>query len=253
MTHRKIEDKTCLSYWFPKIEAAGLPVPKTEILTVPEEAAMAIWKIFDGEPVSEKAQPFFNAIKAAAARMGYPCFLRTGQTSGKHDWKNTCFLEFGGDIPNHVFSLVDFSECADLMGLNWYYWVVREYLPIKPFAVCSRYSDMPVCREFRFFVEDEKIICRHPYWPEHAIKQGGADISDEIYQALCRIENQGELDKIASAAGRAVGGAWSVDLLETERGWYLTDMAETHKSWHWEDFKIESPHKNTQSSKGLNA
>jgi hypothetical protein len=27
------EDKTCLSYWFPKIEAAGLPVPKTKIVS----------------------------------------------------------------------------------------------------------------------------------------------------------------------------------------------------------------------------
>lgn len=247
MTHRKIEDKTCLSYWFPKIEAAGLPVPKTEILTVPEEAAQAIWKVLDGKLLSEKAGPFLNKIKAVAGDMGYPCFLRTGQTSAKHDWNKTCYLKRPEDVPNHVLSLVEFSEMASLMGLNWYYWVVREYLPINPFAACPRYSDMPVCREFRFFVEDERIICRHPYWPKHAIEQGGADISGETYQELCRMENQEALDEIASAAGRAVGGSWSVDLLETERGWYLTDMAEAHKSWHWEDCGRPTPEQSPES------
>ena len=31
-------DKTALSYWFPKLEAAGLPVPKTVLLEMPLEA-----------------------------------------------------------------------------------------------------------------------------------------------------------------------------------------------------------------------
>ena len=44
-----------------------------------------------------------------------------------------------------------------------------------------------------------------------------------------------ELRNLASAAGKAVGGEWSVDILETRRGWYITDMAEAYKSWHWKD------------------
>jgi hypothetical protein len=40
------------------------------------------------------------------------------------------------------------------------------------------------------------------------------------------------LTELANAAGRAVGGVWSIDLLETRRGWMVTDMAEAHKSWH---------------------
>jgi len=216
-------DKTCLTYWFPKIQAAGIPVPKTIILTMPEETKNAIWKVFDGESLTDKAYPFFDSINAAVESIGgYPCFLRTGQTSGKHSWRKTCFLETTKDIMGHVLSLVEFSEMVDIVGLDWTYWVVREYLPIKPFAICPRYSDMPVCREFRFFVQDGKIICRHPYWPLHAIKQGGVDMDKKTYGKLCHMDNQEVLDKIASTAGRVVGGAWSVDLLETENGWYLT-------------------------------
>jgi len=41
--------KTALSYWFPKIEAAGIPVPRTKILRMPREAREAIWAAFDGK------------------------------------------------------------------------------------------------------------------------------------------------------------------------------------------------------------
>ena len=234
MTHHKIEDKTCLSYWFPKIKEAGLPVPLTATLEMPEHMKMSFYRVFDGIPLSDSAEPFFNQIKNLTDAMGYPCFLRTGQTSAKHSWKNTCYLERPEDIRRHVISIIEFSLMADLMGLDFSVWVVRKYLPIRPFTICPRYEDMPVCREFRFFVEDEKIICRHPYWPLHAIEQGGVEMDAEIYRELCRMDDQGALDEIVSAAGRVVGGAWSVDILETERGWYLTDMAEAHKSWHWE-------------------
>jgi hypothetical protein len=45
--------------------------------------------------------------------------------------------------------------------------------------------------------------------------------------------NGSEPNTFAKAAGCAVGGAWSVDILETKRGWFVTDMAEAEKSFHW--------------------
>jgi len=77
------------------------------------------------------------------------------------------------------------------------------------------------------------VKCHHPYWPLWTLREGEPD-KDIDYEAFCRIEDDEELSDIASRAGMAVGGAWSVDLLETKRGWYLTDMAEALKSFHWE-------------------
>jgi hypothetical protein len=45
-------------------------------------------------------------------------------------------------------------------------------------------------------------------------------------------DTERQLTDLANAAGRAVGGAWSIDVLETRRGWYVTDMAEAASSWH---------------------
>ncbi len=225
-------DKTALSYWFPIIEAAGLPVPKTIILKMPEEAQKEIWAMFDGIAPDGVANPFFAEIDEAAKQFGYPCFLRTDMTSGKHFWEDTCLLMSIDDIPNHVFRIAEFSEMADVFGLDWTTWVVRELLPTMPLGVCSKYGNMPICREFRYFVEDGEVKCHHPYWPLWTLEQGKPN--QEIdYESFCRVENEAELAGIASRAGKAVGGSWSVDLLETKRGWYLTDMAEASKSYHW--------------------
>jgi hypothetical protein len=91
---------------------------------------------------------------------------------------------------------------------------------------------MPLCREFRFFVADGEVRCSHPYWPTEAIEQGGA--SPALSVELARPENYGAAAELAQRVSRAIEGAWSVDILETKRGWFVTDMAEAEKSFHWE-------------------
>ena len=227
-------DKTCMSYWFPKIEAGSLPVPITIMLEMPSEAFRDIYRLFDGEGLEGDAEPFFAEVRKAAEGIGYPCFLRTGHTSGKHDWDRTCYVQSADDVANHIVSIVEYSEMAGIIGLPSKVWAVREFLPTKPLGLCPAFGNMPICREFRFFVEDSSVRCWHPYWPRHALEQGGADISNENYEAFCQLDDGDGLHEMALAAGAIVGGAWSVDFLETERGWYLIDMAEAEKSFHWE-------------------
>lgn len=232
------ENKTALSYWFPRLTYAGLPVPKTWILHMPKEAQACVWAAFDGKDGAEGEQKTFREfvadLKSRIDEAGLPAFLRTDHTSGKHNWKRTCFVPSSDpkDIGSHIFAIAEFSEICDMIGLPWDTWVVREYLPIKPLGVCPGYEDMPLCREFRFFVNDGEVVCWHPYWPMDALEQGGADVS--LYEKLTSApEDYATLYKLAFRAARAIEGAWSVDILETERGWYITDMAEAHKSYHW--------------------
>jgi hypothetical protein len=82
-------------------------------------------------------------------------------------------------------------------------WVVREFLPTMPVGVCPRYGNMPVCREFRYFIEDGRYCCSHPYWPMESLIDGGFDLSVLDFTALCAGRTQ-ELDRIAIAAGKAV-------------------------------------------------
>lgn len=243
-------DRNCLSYWFPKLEAAGLPVPKTRIVT-----CESLLPILDGIP-----PPWFDTFiaelhLAASAVGGYPVFLRTGQGSGKHSWSETCYVKSHEDLGQHVRNLVEWSECVDMLGLPTNVWAVREMLPTKPVAVCPYYKNMPVNREFRFFVRGGDVCCVHPYWPSGALAQGGcwAKAKDgepdnpwgaveyeldhkhqDDYKALCTLPNGVDLHFLAHSAGRALGGDWSIDILETEKGWYITDCAEAARSFHWE-------------------
>lgn len=237
-------DKTSLSYWFPLIQAAGIPVPKTHIIKMPKESQEIIWKAFDGALRSDvdPVEPFYDELAKAAAEVGTPFFLRTNQTSAKHSWERTCYVQDISKLRQHVFEIVEFSECADWMGLAWDTWVVREFLPIIPYGTCPRYGNMPVNKEFRFFVDGARYICHHPYWPLTALQDGGwsPDAPEDVaYADLCELDYHtfDNLKSMASGAGMACGGAWSVDFLETERGWFLTDMAEAHKSFHWKGCK----------------
>src|SRR4051812_19436714 len=67
-------DPTALSYWFPRIEAAGIPVPRTMLVETPRCAMEAVWAAFDGKEDGD-IKPLVQAIAQAAASIGYPTFL----------------------------------------------------------------------------------------------------------------------------------------------------------------------------------
>jgi hypothetical protein len=234
------EDRNCLSYWYPKLLAADLPVPRTRIVRVPTISVMDdLYRPLDldGEDFAGPARTWLAVLDLAAAEIGFPCFLRTGHTSNKHDWERTCYLRRPEGLTSHVLALIEFSEIADMCGSPWNVWAVRELLPTKPVAVV--YRGMPLCREFRCFVRDHKLLCLHSYWPERAVMDGfpgevPVDFAS-IYRAVTDLTDseREEVECLASAAGRAVGGEWSVDLLDTRDGWMITDMATANRSWHW--------------------
>jgi len=104
-----------------------------------------------------------------------------------------------------------------------------------PVGVCRDYVNMPICREFRFFVDGPEVKCWHPYWPLNALEQGNPHYySGFDYGEFCQTPEIKKITELASAAGAAVGGEWSIDVLETSRGWYITDMVEACKSYHHE-------------------
>lgn len=230
---------THMAVWLPKIEAAGLPTPKTILLPMPDDAVKDLWRVFDAMPAEGSWPAFVEMAKGRADEIGFPLFLRSAYFSGKHEWDRNCNVRERDKLGEHMSNIAYMSECVGVgMGTvrtSWKTWALRELLPTLPVGNCPNYDNMPVCKEFRFFAEDGKMLCWHPYWPRHSLERGGASLSDAEFVALSTPDNLPELIVMAETASRVCGGAWSVDLLETSRGWYLTDMAEERTSWHWED------------------
>lgn len=254
-------DRSCLTYWFPRLLAAGIPVPKTEIVDAGEDWRNLLGyfdnpKQHPGEFVKAEAvmKPLAANLRQAAARIGpAPYFLRTGQGSGKHRWKDCCDLRDLDAIENHILALVEWSEMVDMMGLPWRFWVVRERLPVKSIAILPGYGDMPLVREIRCFVNGGKILCHHAYWPRDSIRDGlskklshgwdednvdgGRELeADDLYLAS-QMDVDAEYGALHNARRVAKvfadDGYWSVDVLETERGMFVTDMAVGERSFHW--------------------
>lgn len=224
--------QNCITHWLPPLISAGLPVPDTKIIET--SAPLARWM---GGKTSEGCESFLDELSEAVREIGTPCFLRTGQGSGKHEWKDTCYLakSDGSEVARHVRRLVEWSELACLVGLPYDVWAVRELLPTTPhfFAFSGH---MPIVREFRVFVEDDRLICWHPYWPPGSISLPSVDDWERRLADMNMLADEDEHYRIvhlATDAGKALGGRWSVDLLETTRGWFITDMAIAEESYHW--------------------
>ncbi len=70
-------DRNDLAFWFPILKASGVEVPETHIVKAPM-------------PIPDKYNrlnriqygSFASRLVEAGWKVGYPCFLRTGHTSG---------------------------------------------------------------------------------------------------------------------------------------------------------------------------
>jgi hypothetical protein len=225
-------DPYSLAYWFPSVEAAGVPVPRTEIV----QTSVPLTNWLDGESVPG-VSGFLVALEAAIGRIGgAPCFLRTGHGSGKHRWRKTCYLSDSTLLLDNVARLVEWSHGVDMLGLPTDVWVARELIDADP--VFHAFEGMPITREFRLFVEGGEVTHLQPYWPPAAIERPDEEDWAERLAAISSISPQGvkELSLMAVTAVDSIerGGGWSVDFLQGNDGqWWLIDMALAERSFRW--------------------
>lgn len=232
-------NRNCISYWYPVLQQTGVPTPKTQIVHTDIDLMKLVYQD-DGFP--KGFENFIVNLKESCALIADepPYFLRTGQGSGKHSWKQTCCLTDLTQITSHVFQLIEWSAMVDMIGLPVDVWAVREMLPTEPVAVLPVYGDFPLVKEIRAFIGDGKILCSHPYWPVRACQEGFDVVPEnfvELYDKLTEYDERerSEINKILGEVATAFkgDGSWSVDILSTRNGIYVTDMAEADRSFHW--------------------
>ena len=218
--------------WLPKIEAAGLPTPKTLVIPYNHKS---ITPIFDGEHCPEMDR-LVCSVDEAASDFACPVFVRTDLGSAKHSGPKAYRLD---DEPcgRLLFRLLEDQEMKFWMNRDGPQAIlVREFLDLE--AKFEAFHGLPVTKEFRFFSDGSGVICKHPYWPAGAIEE---HIDDSRFPRWREdLEELHALDAdLSQMAIRAAivqgGGTWSVDFAQDRTGkWWLIDMATAKDSYHWE-------------------
>ena len=235
------DQQNCITYWFPILKSCNVKTPKTII----ERADNSIIDIFDGKK-SKQLDNLVVRLQEAGDTMGYPCFLRSGYTSHKHGWKDSCFVIERDKMNQHVANIMEFALCCDMIGLPYNVWAIREFLPLET-SFTAFYGKMPINKERRYFINDGKVICHHPYWPEMAFEGWEHSIKpkknwqEEITKLNDEPDDEIKLLTILSQrVADKFSGYWSVDWASTIKGeWYAIDMAIGQGSFHWPDCKDE--------------
>lgn len=214
-------DSNSLLIWYPKTEDLGIPVPRTHAITMDDP-------------------DFLARLKDFALIIGYPVFLRTDLCSGKHGWKDTCFVRNPNDLESHVAAVCDANEMWSLAGLPYCAMVVREFLELET-SFTAFDGNMPINTERRYFIDQGKVLCHHPYWPEDAFNEHPSrmarDTDWRAKLAAMNTESEQEIELLSEYArrvGKVMPEYWSVDFAKARAGkWYLIDMALGKNSYHW--------------------
>lgn len=252
--------QACLSYWWPRVQDAGVRAPVTSIVRTSDvglEASLLEELVGDPEhkPSAQERvalrlfrEALVEAAQSVAQHVGgeaFPCFLRTDHISGKHDWDECCYVKDASDMMRHVFALVERSLLMSPVGggLPVDVWAVRQVIPTSP-AWVTRHG-LPIVAERRVFIRgcasvtSGEVMCLHPYWGEEEV----SSFEDRLFPAdwreqLAAInhvtnEERALLTYLSLRVAREIGGEWSLDWLRDSRGeWWAIDMAPAHLSWH---------------------
>lgn len=234
-----------LGWWFPRLKARSLGIfgrlPRTEIVRFEPNLVEVAKDIFDAHDVPA-FQNMVTSIERAAAVIGYPCFLRSGFVSAKHDWERSCYLPDDENIAFHVYSIMEYSEMAGMFGeLPYTTWAVRELIPTRP-LFHAFWGNMPITREFRIFTGALSMEGIQPYWPPSSIIQPDQEDWRTTLKEASTITTwlathlliAGETVKQAVNHGE-IDIDWSVDFLQDAHGaWWMTDMAPAALSYRWD-------------------
>lgn len=226
-----IKDRNSLLFWFPKIQHLPIPQPKTEIVLFAEKGYDYI-EYLGGRIYTPK---LLDELRQKAKLIGYPLFMRTDYLSGKHEW--LCYVENETSLCLNIPHFIELTANAGLFGLPLHAFALREFLELD--STFRAFGGLPIARERRYFIENGKVKCHHPYWVKEALQFWGNVIAPLNWQRQLRklnIETKEEIELLTDYSLQVASileGYWSVDFAYSKQGvWYLIDMASGEESWH---------------------
>ena len=228
------EHLNSLTYWYPILKEIRMRVPETLIV---HRGECDLLHLIDGKEPDGYKQ-FEKRLLDAMREIGFPCFLRTGMMSSKHEWGQTCFVADVENMKERIFNLVAASCLANIAGdpICYDFWVVRKMIPTTPLT--TAFNNMPIAMEVRAFIKDGKFQCIHPYWVKESLE---GKPKEEVDKLQILPEKDTEVYEMIDYIAKHFSGYWSVDFLQDKDGnFWCIDMATGERSFHDASCKFNS-------------
>jgi len=246
MKRIELGKESSMIIWQPKLNELPIPKIKTKIIPLRHD-------ILEGWIRDKNKMPDSYWLKMDEAIKqvgGYPVFMRTDQSSMKHSWKNTCYVQSATDLQHNVSMLLEEHEMANMGGeLTYDAIVFREFIPLESTFTCFN-SNFPVNKEVRCFIKNGQVQSLRHYWIKGAIESGSPDVDDwEIKLEKLKELSKHDIEEIEEQlleVCKVFKEYWSVDFAKSKEGiWYLIDMARGEVSYKsdeiiWEQQNIKS-------------
>lgn len=223
------------NYWFGAVEACKVLSPATISFDLAPELQVEILDMHDLSDTSKKnLEDLVSQIQFMGKRYGFPLFIKTSFTSGKHDWSESCCLPNGDEktVLKHLAELVNFQAMCvgELLSPSL---VIRQMIDTDP--AFHAFQGMPITEEYRLFTKGGKVEGYQPYWPEHSIENPDCEDWQAKLKAI-KTPNQADLKYMTDAAEKIAAMLgdhdWSVDFLRSSDGQlWLIDMAVASQSY----------------------
>src|SRR3989442_1447547 len=95
------ELQSSMAYWFPRV--ADLPVPPTVFVALPTIVSSK----WDARGVPTW---YIEQVARAARFTKYPLFMRTDYASGKHRWREACYVPDEESLGRHIIAILEENE-----------------------------------------------------------------------------------------------------------------------------------------------
>lgn len=230
-----IMDKSSFLYWYPKI-AGKIKTPRSVIIPFSTKDAMTILN-GNNDALSDLVDIIIRELHHS--KISFPVFFKTDFYSAKWYWVDTCLINSENDLEKNIVSLLSLNQDDDSRPINAL--VFKQY--IQPGAMMSAFNGMPIGKERRYFIENKKVLCHHPYWEESSIEFFDENYPEDWKDILhgLNVEDALEVETLTRESelfARLIddNGYFSVDFMQGISGdWYIIDCAEGHKSYHVAD------------------
>lgn len=238
------------SYWYPKVQHCGIRVPKSVVISVPDDLMDAFYLDHPDKDIPTIEEWVKNSVLPVIPDTLDAIFVKNGTFSNKFHFSSCTPNTDLRSLTQAIIEIQEASLCFETGGNSEI--VIRERIPEEE-GLCHIYHGMPLRPEFRVFYDFDvhRPLYVVNYWDRDYCHRHIARIPEDAEQydkAYPKIKDffKAHADIVLQAVHEhmkdvtGLEGIWSIDIMFANHEYYLIDMAIGYRSAYYDAQRIKS-------------